>query len=105
MNNTVLIAISQGNTEPWTTIWREGQAKTWIQDKEVYGILLQNFASWSVHASTHHLQQNQIPKSDGMQTSSYYDFIKIHDCLKSMSYGNDGAICASAATKITHNEL
>ena len=44
-------------------------------------------------------------KSDGMQTRSYYDFIKIHDRLKSMSDGNDGAICASAATKITHNEL
>jgi hypothetical protein len=44
-------------------------------------------------------------KSDGMQTRSYYDFIKIHDCLKSMSDGNDSAICASAAKQITHNEL
>jgi hypothetical protein len=32
MKNTVLIAISHGNTEPWTTIWKEGQEKTWIQD-------------------------------------------------------------------------
>jgi hypothetical protein len=44
MNNTVLIAISQGNTEPWTTIWREGQAKTWIQDK-IYGCNVINLQS------------------------------------------------------------
>ena len=44
MNNTVLIAICQGNIEPWTTIWREGQAKTWIQDK-IYGCNVINLQS------------------------------------------------------------
>jgi hypothetical protein len=30
MKNNVLIAISQANVEPWTSIWKEGQSKTWI---------------------------------------------------------------------------
>lgn len=32
MKNTVLIAISQANTNPWVNIWKEGQAKTWINN-------------------------------------------------------------------------
>ena len=31
MGNTLLIAIGQANTEPWTSIWKEGQEKTWIK--------------------------------------------------------------------------
>ena len=31
MNNTLLIAVTQGNTEPWVSIWREGQEETWIK--------------------------------------------------------------------------
>ncbi len=30
MANTLLIAIGQANTQPWTSIWKEGQEKTWI---------------------------------------------------------------------------
>jgi hypothetical protein len=30
MGNTLLIAIGQANTEPWTSIWKDGQEKTWI---------------------------------------------------------------------------
>lgn len=33
MKNSVLVAVSQGNTEPWLTIWKEGQEKTWIKSK------------------------------------------------------------------------
>jgi len=44
MNYSVLVAITQGNTEPWTTIWREGQAKTWIQD-DVSGCQVIHFQS------------------------------------------------------------
>ena len=33
MTNTILVAVSQGNTEPWLNIWKEGQEKTWIKDK------------------------------------------------------------------------
>ena len=29
---SVLIAVEQANTEPWLSIWREGQEKTWIRD-------------------------------------------------------------------------
>jgi hypothetical protein len=32
MKHSVLVAVTQGNTEPWLTIWKEGQEKTWIQD-------------------------------------------------------------------------
>ena len=31
MTNSLLVAVSQGNTEPWLTIWKEGQEKTWIK--------------------------------------------------------------------------
>ena len=30
MANTLLIAVGQANTEPWISIWKEGQEKTWI---------------------------------------------------------------------------
>jgi hypothetical protein len=30
MKKTLLIAIAQANSEPWTRIWKEGQDKTWI---------------------------------------------------------------------------
>ncbi len=33
MTNSLLVAVSQGNTEPWLTIWKEGQEKTWIKSK------------------------------------------------------------------------
>ena len=32
MVNTLLIAVGQANTEPWTSIWKEGQEKTWINN-------------------------------------------------------------------------
>lgn len=44
MKNTILIAIGQANTEPWTTIWKEGQEKTWIKD-DVYGSNVVNYQS------------------------------------------------------------
>ena len=33
MTKSILVAVSQGNTEPWLTIWKEGQEKTWIKSK------------------------------------------------------------------------
>ena len=33
MKNSVLVAVTQGNTEPWLTIWKDGQEKTWIKSK------------------------------------------------------------------------
>jgi hypothetical protein len=40
MGNTLLIAIGQANTEPWTSIWKEGQEKTWINyDSETPSIV------------------------------------------------------------------
>ena len=33
MKNTALIAVAQGNTEPWITIRNEGQEKTWVATK------------------------------------------------------------------------
>ncbi len=33
MTKSLLIAVAQGNTEPWLTIWKEGQEKTWIKSK------------------------------------------------------------------------
>lgn len=33
MANTLLIAVGQANTEPWTSIWKEGQEKTWINTR------------------------------------------------------------------------
>jgi hypothetical protein len=44
MKNTVLIAITQGNTEPWKTIWKEGQEKTWMSEN-VYGSSVIHFQS------------------------------------------------------------
>lgn len=29
---SVLIAVGQANTEPWLSIWKEGQEKTWVKD-------------------------------------------------------------------------
>lgn len=36
MANTLLIAVGQANTEPWTSIWKEGQEKTWINNDSEY---------------------------------------------------------------------
>jgi hypothetical protein len=33
LKNTALIAVAQGNTEPWITIRNEGQEKTWVATK------------------------------------------------------------------------
>lgn len=32
MSNSVQVAITQANTEPWISIWLEGQALTWIKE-------------------------------------------------------------------------
>ena len=33
MNKSVQIAVAQANVEPWNSIWKEGQEKTWLKDK------------------------------------------------------------------------
>jgi hypothetical protein len=41
---SVLIAVEQANTEPWLSIWKNGQEKTWIKDN-VKGSRVIHFAS------------------------------------------------------------
>jgi hypothetical protein len=48
MNNSVQIAVSQANVEPWNSIWKEGQEKTWLKEK-VNGSSVIHYQS--IHAS------------------------------------------------------
>ena len=66
------------------------------------GVLLQNFATRSVRTRTHYLtQQNYTTKVAALQSGPHYDFIKIHDCLKTMSNRNHCTIAASARKKMS----
>lgn len=44
--NTVLIAVSQANEEPWKSIWKNGQQNTWMANS-VNGVEILNFCSKS----------------------------------------------------------
>jgi hypothetical protein len=46
LTNSLLVAVSQANTEPWLTIWREGQEKTWLKS-EVENVDVIHFKSKS----------------------------------------------------------
>lgn len=36
----LMISITQANTEPWLSIWHEGQEKTWMKSTRTLQILL-----------------------------------------------------------------
>lgn len=63
MANTLLIAVGQANTEPWTSIWRNGQEKTWINNGSEY-------------SSVVHVQSKNAPffvnKLDGLHEKNRY---------------------------------
>jgi len=73
-----------------------------VVKKILGGVLLQNFTTWSVRTRTHYLtQQNYTTKVAALQSGPHNDFIKIHDCLKTMCNRNHRTVAASAVKKMS----
>jgi hypothetical protein len=68
MSNSLCIAVAQSNEEPWLSIWKNGQEKTWLNNED-HQVKVINFQSKSapfiVHKYNYFHEKNRYRKKIG----------------------------------------